>query len=112
MTDANQFDPRDLDRALEGLEFPASRDAILRTAADKGGINGNVLVVLERIPDQSYDSRDQLEAAVAEAYIEESGLTQGMPVVEPEPAAPGDPSVKRYVATAADTRRGEPYESR
>lgn len=108
MTEAKQFDPRDLERALEGLDFPTSRDAVVRTAMDKGGINGNVHVLLGRIPDQPYESRDQLDAAIAQALID-SGQDGGLE--EPEPAAPGDPSVKRYVATAADTRRGEPYGS-
>jgi hypothetical protein len=90
------IDPRDFDRALEGLDFPTSRDAVVRTAADKGGLNGHVLDVLKQIPDQPYDTRDELELAIAEDSVRED--------TEQTPAAPADPETKADAAASADTR--------
>jgi hypothetical protein len=93
------IDPRDFDRALEGLDFPTSRDAIVRTAADKGGINGHVIDILGQIPDQPYDTREELQLAIAEAYAEAITGEEEAP-----PAAPADPETKADTAASADTR--------
>jgi hypothetical protein len=93
------IDPRDFDRALEGIDFPTSRDAILRSAEDKGGINRLALDVLALIPDQPYDTREELQLAIAEAYAEAITSDEDAP-----PAAPADPQTKADTAASADTR--------
>lgn len=60
----------DYEIALDGLEFPASLPAIVRTAADRGGIDREVLEVLGRLPDRRYESLEDLLEAVRESYRE------------------------------------------
>jgi hypothetical protein len=90
-------DPRDFNRALAGIDFPTSRDAIVRGASDKGGINNEILRVLENIPDQTYETEADLMRAIDEVYIETEGF------MEPTPAAPADPSRKDTAAAGAET---------
>jgi hypothetical protein len=58
----------DWERALEGLEFPASLVYIIRTARDRGGIDREVHAILERLPEQEYDTYDDLIAGVRAVY--------------------------------------------
>jgi hypothetical protein len=58
----------DYDRAFQGLEFPASRPAILRTAADRGGLDTEVLEVLGELPDTQFPDLESLKGAVREMY--------------------------------------------
>lgn len=78
------IDPRDFERALEGLDFPATRDGIVRTAADKGGINGHVLVVLADIADETYDTRDELDAAITAAMSRQRSTGPEIPAAPPD----------------------------
>jgi hypothetical protein len=94
------FDPRDFSRAMEGMDFPVSKDAVLRTAADKGGLNGDVQSVLELIPEQTYESRASLDEAISAAYIEFEELTAGMPVTVADDAPAAE---KDAVAAGAET---------
>lgn len=85
---------KDYDRALEGVDFPASRDAILGAARDKGGIDAEVPFVLGKLPAQgSYESRAELDAAIAGVYAREGGL---------EGAGPAAPAAGRTPDPAAD----------
>lgn len=90
-------DRRDYTRALAGLDYPASRDAIVRKAADHGGLDTEVLYILENLSEDSYDTEYELQQAIDGAYEETNGLSGGTP------AAPADPDVKRDTARAAET---------
>lgn len=95
------IDPRDFSRAFEGIDYPTSRDAVLRSAADKGGLNGGVQIVLEAIPDRTYESEDDLMRAVDAAYLEEERLTKAL--ADPTPAAPAEPALKDAASAGAET---------
>jgi hypothetical protein len=58
----------DYNRALEGIDFPASTDLVVRTARDHGGIDSEVAVMLSQLPEGSYSSRDELIEAIRGLY--------------------------------------------
>ena len=58
----------DYERALAGIEFPASSDAIIRQARDRGGIDSEVIAMFERLPDISFSSIDEMVAAIRGIY--------------------------------------------
>ena len=94
-------DPRDFNRAFEGIDYPTSKDAVLRSAADKGGLDGGVQIVLEAIPDRTYESEDDLMLAVDAACLDGERITGGL--AEPTPAAPAEPALKEAASAGAET---------
>lgn len=58
----------DYDRALEGLEFPASTDSVIRKARDHGGIDTEVAAMLVQLREGSFSSRDDLDEAIRDVY--------------------------------------------
>jgi hypothetical protein len=75
----------DFPRALEGVEYPAARAELLNRSRDHGGVNGNVQVILERIPDRPYGD---LAAVMREAEIvlqNSPDLHVGEPAAQPKP---------------------------
>jgi hypothetical protein len=92
-------------RGLEGLDYPTSRRAVINRASDTGGLDNEVLHVLEQLPDRTYDSREDVMAAVREVYRSGSTLAGA------GPAAPSglDSRDKNLVKDMADAHRGEPY---
>jgi hypothetical protein len=86
----------DFDRALSGVEFPASRDGIVRAASDKGGLDNEALFILENIPEGTYASRDELDRAIEDAYARTGGFEGGIPAA---------PAKGRQSDAAADTER-------
>ncbi len=46
-------DPKDFLHAFHGLDFPASRSQIVGAAKDTGGLNGDVVLILEQLPEQA-----------------------------------------------------------
>ena len=66
-------------RALEGLDFPASKVGIVRKAQDKGGLDREVPHVLGQIEDRTYEDKDDLAREIERVYAEGGGLTLGGP---------------------------------
>jgi hypothetical protein len=58
----------DYDRALDGLEFPASTDSVIRKARDHGGIDTEVDGILTQLPEGSFASREELMDAIRGIY--------------------------------------------
>ncbi len=58
----------DYGRALEGIEFPAATEVVIRTARDHGGIDAEVAEILAQLPEGSFASRDDLIEAIREVY--------------------------------------------
>lgn len=59
----------DWTRAFDGIAYPISVIAVRRAVMDRGGIDHEVLDVLNRIvEDTDFDSEDRLLAAVREVY--------------------------------------------
>jgi hypothetical protein len=68
------------DRALEGLDFPASKFAILERARGKGGLDHEVIAMLERLPKDEYETLAELTAAVRAIYIEDGVEASALPL--------------------------------
>jgi hypothetical protein len=68
------------DRALEGVDFPASKFAILERARGKGGLDSEVIEMLQRLPKDEYESLNELAAAVREMYIEDGYDATALPL--------------------------------
>jgi hypothetical protein len=58
----------DYETAFKGFHYPISRSAILNMGRDKGGIDREVGIILERIPDRRYNSVDEVKEAVRSVY--------------------------------------------
>ncbi len=99
----NHAELKDYRKALEGLDFPASKSAIARKAADVGGIDTEVLHTLENLPDRTYESMADLQGEIANVYAAIGGLDGGGPAAPSEVTEKG----KDVVEAAADPRAGE-----
>lgn len=78
-------------QALYGVEFPASRDRIVQAARDKGGLDTEVMYILEHLPRDSYDSMPQLEGDILRAYQATGGMGDAGVAAIPEPGERPDP---------------------
>jgi hypothetical protein len=58
--------PIQIQKFLGGVDYPASREALLSKAKDSGA-DENVLQALEGIPDKEYDSPTAVSSAVSDA---------------------------------------------
>lgn len=56
--------PIDLQKHLSGVDYPASRDDLVRTAEEQGADN-ELLDALRGIPDKEYDSPTAVSKAVS-----------------------------------------------
>jgi hypothetical protein len=68
------------ERALEGVEFPASKFEILERARDKGGLDQEVIAMLERLPQDDYETLEALTAAIREMYIADGYDPSALPL--------------------------------
>ena len=55
--------PIDIQKALSGMDYPASKDAIVRHAEQNGGA-GEVLEALRKIDDREYEGPSGVSSAV------------------------------------------------
>ena len=60
--------PEEFFQALEGLDYPASKAAIVRKSRDRGGIDWEVPAALEALPDRTYESEADLFAELRALY--------------------------------------------
>lgn len=58
----------DYESAFRGFHFPMSRAAILNAGRDKGGVDREVAIVLNALPNRKYTSLDDLKEAVRVVY--------------------------------------------
>ncbi|MBT2597000.1 DUF2795 domain-containing protein [Arthrobacter sp. ISL-72] len=61
---ADAPNPIQVQKFLGGMDYPASRDALVSHAEDSGA-DGNVLDALRNIPDKEYDSPTAVSSAVS-----------------------------------------------
>jgi hypothetical protein len=73
-------EPADWERALEGLEFPAAKVAILRHVEDTGGLDHEVIEVLGRLPKHEYTTLDELTEDARGLYIQDGFDAANLPV--------------------------------
>ncbi|HEY7268845.1 MAG TPA: DUF2795 domain-containing protein [Dehalococcoidia bacterium] len=76
-------EPQEFTEALQGVDFPASKPVIVRTAMDKGGIDREVPHVLQQIEERTYDSLADLQAEIERVYSFGGGLPLGKPAAPP-----------------------------
>ena len=84
-------DPAEFERALAGVGFPASRAGIVRAAADKGGLDNEVLFILEQLGQETFETRADLDHEIESTYRRTRGLTGGTPAAGPHGDAPDQP---------------------
>ena len=60
---------QDYQRAFAGFHFPISRDAVIRGARDKGGVDREVAAIIGRLASSRFRSLDELHQGVREVYL-------------------------------------------
>jgi hypothetical protein len=90
---------RDYERAISGVDFPASRAGLIRAAEDKGGIDTEVVHMLNQLPDRTFETAVELFSAIEEAYEAAGGLAGGGSAADPE-------TVQRPPQPVTDGSRG------
>ena len=71
---------RDYEVAFAGLEFPASKAAVINRARDNGGIDREVYATLSQLPNQSLESMEDLQQAVRAIYIARGAASDSLPL--------------------------------
>lgn len=102
-------DPKDFLHAFHGLDFPASRTQIVNAAKDTGGLNGDVLLVLEQLPERMYATAEDLTEEVQRVHV----ATSSNGDIQSAAATAISDANKELISTMADPRGGdiEPGES-
>ena len=59
----------DYRRAFSGLRFPTSRDAVMRAARDRGGVDREVGSILSQLPRRRFRDAAELAASVRAVYV-------------------------------------------
>jgi hypothetical protein len=67
-------EPSEFEAAIAGLDYPASKDAVVRKAMDKGGLDREVPHVLGQIEGRTYESESDLLAEIERVYARGGGL--------------------------------------
>ncbi|GGO10671.1 DUF2795 domain-containing protein [Microbispora bryophytorum] len=62
---ADAPNPIQMQKHLKGVDYPAGKSDLIRTARDQGA-DDDVIDALDRIPDQQYDGPNAVSKAVAE----------------------------------------------
>lgn len=98
-------DPDEYMKALLGMDWPASKAGIVRKAQDTGGIDTEVIHVLGLVPDRTYETPEDLAAAVEAVYQRDGGLGDGGPAAPSEFTTPE----KDLIKTMADPRKDDSH---
>lgn len=100
---STNLDPKDFLHAFHGLAFPASRTQIVNAAKDTGGLNGNVILILEQLPERSYATTRDLADEVQRTYL----ATNSDGAIQSAAASPISDANKELISAMADPRGGE-----
>jgi hypothetical protein len=95
---------KDFIHALRAVDFPAPRDRILSAAKDTGGLNEQVLLILEQIPNRTYESSSDLADEIERA---EPPMTVDGDVQSADESGIAG-ATKDLIAEAADPKAGSP----
>ena len=71
---------RDYEVAFGGLDFPASKAAVINRARDNGGIDREVYAILTQLPDRTLESIEDLQEAVRAIYIAVGAAPDSLPL--------------------------------
>jgi hypothetical protein len=66
--------------AFGGLQFPTSRAAIVNRALDHGGLDHEVKVVVQRLPEKVYQSIADLHDTVRWTYLSLGVQREALPI--------------------------------
>jgi hypothetical protein len=69
----------DFARALKGLDFPASRAAIVNKIKDHGGIEGHVIELAEQLPSRVYSWEQDAVREFEEVLQRNPSIEGGIP---------------------------------
>ena len=70
----------DYNKAIAGLEFPISRDGLLRGTKDKGGIDREVAMILDMLQDNKFNSEEELFQKIRYIYLSIGALAEDIPI--------------------------------
>jgi hypothetical protein len=70
----------DFEAAFKGFHYPISRAAILTMGRDKGGLDREVAIVLEQLPDRPYRNVDEIKEAVRDVYRRRGVSDEALPI--------------------------------
>ena len=59
----------DYRKAFAGFHYPISRDGVVRSARDKGGLDREVPAILNQLPNRKFKSEEELQIWVRAIYI-------------------------------------------
>jgi hypothetical protein len=59
---------QDYEAALSGAHFPISKSALVSLGRDKGGVDREVNLILQRIADRAYHTLDDVKEQVRAVY--------------------------------------------
>ena len=71
---------RDYEVAFAGLDFPVSKAAVINRARDNGGLDREVYATLSQLPNQSFESMEELQRAVRAIYIAGGAASDSLPL--------------------------------
>ena len=71
---------QDYNKAIAGLEFPISRDGLLRGTKDKGGIDREVAMILDMLQDNKFNSEEELFQKIRYIYLSIGALAEDIPI--------------------------------
>jgi hypothetical protein len=71
---------QDFQVAIGGLAYPVSKDGILNHARDHGGLDTEVIAILDQLADRDYASPEDLEQALRLIYSEQDVPPEAMPI--------------------------------
>ena len=70
----------DYENAFRGFHFPMSRSAIVNAGRDKGGLDREVAIVFNALPNRKYTSLDDLKEAIRTVYRASGVVDMDMPI--------------------------------
>lgn len=70
----------DYENAFRGFHFPISRAAIVNAGRDKGGLDREVAIVFNALPNRKYTSMDDLKEAIRTVYRASGVVDTDMPI--------------------------------
>ena len=71
---------QDYRKAFTGLQFPTSKDRIVGRGRDTGGLDGEVIRILQQLPPGRYGSLEELEEMVRAVYSFNGVAEDALPV--------------------------------
>ena len=74
--------PQEFREAVAKVDFPASRDAIILKARDRGGLDREVFHILGYISDRTYESAEDVEQEIDRIYENVGGLPWAGPAAK------------------------------